>query len=68
MQLCDEITLANQHIGSLTAEIDDLKAGVTGKDDISVEYTEIKQAAETVAETKPAADEDFVPEEPKSAE
>ena len=68
VQLCDEITLANQHIGSLTAEIDDLKAGVTGKDDISVEYTEIKQDAETVAETKPAADEDFVSEEPKSAE
>ncbi|MGI5979634.1 MAG: hypothetical protein ACOX66_09115 [Oscillospiraceae bacterium] len=63
VQLCDEINLANQHISKLTAEIDALKSGVTGKDsNISVEYTEIKSESET----KTATDEDFVPEEPQS--
>ena len=59
VQLCDEITLANQHIGKLTAEIDSVKSGKDG--DISVAYTEVKEE-----ETKAASDEDFVKEEPKA--
>ena len=57
VQLCDEITLANQHIGKLTAEIDSVKSGKDGN--ISVAYTEVKEE-----ETKAASDEDFVKEEP----
>lgn len=60
VQLCDEITLANQHIGKLTAEIDSVKSGKDG--DISVAYTEVKE------EAKAASDEDFVKEEPKAEE
>lgn len=60
VQLCDEITLANQHIGKLTAEIDALKAGRDG--DISVEFTEVKE------DTAPASDDDFVKEDDKPAE
>ena len=63
VQLCDEITLANQHIGKLNAEIDSVKTGKDG--DISVAYTEVK---EEPAETKTAADEDFVKEDDKPAE
>lgn len=62
VQLCDEITLANQHIGKLSVEIDALKAGKNS--DISVEFTEVKDDAET----KPASDEDFVKEENTPAE
>lgn len=63
VQLCDEITLANQHIGKLSAEIDSVKSGKDG--DISVAYTEVKEDA---AAEKTAADEDFVKEDEKPAE
>ena len=63
VQLCDEITLANQHIGKLTAEIDSVKSGKDGE--ISVAYTEVKEKA---GEAAAAADEDFVKEEDKPAE
>ncbi len=62
VQLCDEITLANQHISKLNVEIDGLKAGKSS--DISVEFTEVKDDADT----KPASDEDFVKEDDKPAE
>lgn len=58
VQLCDEITLANQHIGKLTTEIDAVKAGRDG--DISVSYSEVSQDD---TEAKTAADEDFVKED-----
>lgn len=63
VQLCDEITLANQHIGKLSAEINSVKSGKDG--DISVAYTEVKEDA---AAEKTAADEDFVKEDEKPAE
>lgn len=61
VQLCDEITLANQHIGKLAAEIDSVKSGKDGN--ISVAYTEVNEG-----EAKPASDEDFVKEGPAEAE
>jgi hypothetical protein len=64
VQLCDEITLANQHIGKLNADIDSIKAGKDG--DISVPYTEVSEAP--ADETKAASDEDFVKEDDKPAE
>jgi len=42
VQLCDEISLANENISSILSELEDLKAGVVSKpDDIEVEFTEV---------------------------
>lgn len=61
VQLCDEITLANENIGKILSELDDLKAGVGGKcGDIEVEFTEV--TVDTAAEEKVASEEDFVKE------
>ncbi|NCB73438.1 MAG: hypothetical protein EOM51_01645 [Clostridia bacterium] len=61
VQLCDEITLANDNISKILSELDDLKVGLGVRNgDIQVEFTEV-----TVDDTaeKSAADEDFVKEE-----
>ena len=60
VQLCDEITLANENITKILAELDDLKAGVAGKSDIEVEFTEV--TTDAVDEEKVASEEDFVKE------
>ena len=60
VQLCDEITLANDNITKILSELDDLKAGLGAKGgDIEVEFAEV-----TVDETaeKAVAEEDFVKE------
>ena len=60
VQLCDEITLANENIVKILSELDDLKSGLGAKGgDIEVEFTEV-----TVDETaeKAVAEEDFVKE------
>ena len=60
VQLCDEITLANDNIAKILAELDDLKAGLGSKGgDIEVEFAEVivDEAAE-----KTVAEEDFVKE------
>lgn len=44
VQLCDEITLANENIAKILAELDDLKSGLSSKcgdGDIEVEFTEV---------------------------
>ncbi|MEA4896042.1 MAG: hypothetical protein VB064_12410 [Oscillospiraceae bacterium] len=42
VQLCDEITLANDNISKILSELDDLRAGLGSKDcDIEVEFTEV---------------------------
>ena len=60
VQLCDEITLANENIVKVLSELDELKAslGVKGGD-IEVEFTEV---AVDKTEEKAATDEDFVKE------
>lgn len=60
VQLCDEITLANENIAKILAELDDLKAGVSGKSDIEVEFTEV--CTDTTPDDKIASEEDFVKE------
>lgn len=60
VQLCDEITLANDNIAKILSELDDLKAGLGAKSgDIEVEFTEV-----TVEEPveKAVVEEDFVKE------
>ena len=60
VQLCDEITLANDNIAKILAELDDLKAGLGSKGgDIEFEFAEVivDEAAE-----KTVAEEDFVKE------
>ncbi|NLH01255.1 MAG: hypothetical protein GX488_05045 [Clostridiales bacterium] len=60
VQLCDEITLANEHIEKILAELDELKAGTGKCDDIEVEFTEVSM--ESTSDEKVATDEDFVKE------
>ena len=60
VQLCDEITLANENISKILEELDDLKAGVGGKSDIEVEFTEVY--TDSAEEVKVATEEDFVKE------
>ena len=58
VQLCDEITLANDNITKLLSELDELKAGLSSKDcDIEVEFTEVTVDK---PEEKVATEEDFV--------
>ncbi|MBP8640559.1 MAG: hypothetical protein KBI01_06635 [Oscillospiraceae bacterium] len=58
VQLCDEITLADENIARILSELDDLKASLGSKGcDIDVEFTEI--TVDEPAE-KAAAEEDFV--------
>jgi len=60
VQLCDEITLANDNISKVLSELDDLKAGLgTKSGDIEVEFTEV--TVDDAAE-KPVVEEDFVKE------
>lgn len=57
VQLCDEITLANENLSKLRVELDDLKAGLTAKGvDIEVELTEEAPCAEEA----PVLEDDFV--------
>jgi len=61
VQLCDEITLANENIGKILAELDEPKAGTDEKcNDIEVEFTEV--SADVSAEERTATEEDFVKE------
>lgn len=58
VQLCDEITLANENIVKILTELDDLKASLGSKGgDIDVEFTEV--TVDEPAE-KAVAEEDFV--------
>lgn len=58
VQLCDEITLANENIVKILSELDDLKASLGSKGgDIDVEFTEV--TVDEPAE-KAVAEEDFV--------
>ena len=58
VQLCDEITLADENIARILSELDDLKASLGSKGcDIDVEFTEI--TVDEPAE-KAVAEEDFV--------
>ncbi len=60
VQLCDEITLANDNIAKILSELDGLKVGLGVKNgDISVEFTEV--SVDEPAE-KAVAEEDFVKE------
>lgn len=58
VQLCDEITLANENIAKILFELDDLKAGGAKCGDIEVEFTEV--SVEPATEEKAATEEDFV--------
>lgn len=63
VQLCDEITLANENITRILSELDELRAGLSTKGgDVEVEFTEV-----TVDECadKAATEADFVSEPPK---
>ena len=61
VQLCDEITLANENMSKILVELEDLKAGVGVKcGDIEVEFTEV--TVDGAAE-KTATEEDFVKHE-----
>lgn len=53
VQLCDEITLANENISKILVELDDLRAGIKAED-ISVEFTDETENT--------AQEEDFVKE------
>lgn len=65
VQLCDEITLANENLGKLRAELDELKAGLTAKGiDIEVELAEEAPCTEEA----PVLEDDFVQESPESVE
>ena len=65
VQLCDEITLANESLSRLRVELDDLKAGLTAKGvDIEVELTEEAPCAEEA----PVLEDDFVQEAPEAVE
>ncbi len=60
VQLCDEITLANDNITKILSDLDELKAGLSSKDcDIEVEFTEVTVEK---PEEKVATEEDFVKE------
>lgn len=76
VQLCDEITLANENISSILSELEDLKTGVYSKpDDIEVEFTdvvvddkdfvsaEVSVDAENTALKEEAASEDSAPKD-----
>ena len=57
VQLCDEITLANQNIMKILSELDDLKSGLGSKSgDIEVEFTEVTVEP---ADDKAVTEEDF---------
>ena len=64
VQLCDEITLANENISKILAELEELKASLSAKgDDIDVEFTEVScDKPEETHEEKVATEEDFVKE------
>ena len=66
VQLCDEITLANDNMSKILSELDDLKASLGSKGgDIEVEFTEV--TVDEPAE-KAAVEEDFVKEEAASSD
>lgn len=72
VQLCEEVTLANENISRLQIELDELKSGVDTKehDDIEVEFTETAPDEDFVKDDAPAeekASED-APAEEKPAE
>lgn len=62
VQLCDEITLANENMARVLSELDELKAGLGVKGgDIEVEFTEVTVDK---PEEKAATEEDFVKDGP----
>jgi len=71
VQLCDEITLANENIAKVLSELDELKAGLGARGgDIEVEFTEVsvdKAEEKTVTEAdfaKEGSDGENAPEKP----
>lgn len=65
VQLCDEITLANENLAKLRTELDELKAGLTAKGiDIEVELTEEAPCTEEA----PVLEDDFVQEAQEAVE
>lgn len=68
VQLCDEITLANENITKILSELDDLKSSLGAKgEDIEVEFTEVacecaEETEEKPAEDKTVTEDDFAKE------
>ena len=56
IQLCDEVTLAQENIAAKEAEIAELKAGNDEDDSITVEFEEIDEADEPCCEETDFAD------------
>ena len=66
VQLCDEITLADENIAKILSELDDLKASLGSKGgDIDVEFTEVTVDEPT---EKAVAEEDFVKDNAEAEE
>jgi len=59
VQLCDEITLANENITKIVGELEDLKSGIKS-DGIEVEFTDVSENT--------AREEDFVKDEAEKKE
>jgi len=62
VQLCDEITLANENISKVLSELEELKSNLgtkCGDGDIEVEFTEVTVEKD---EEKTASEEDFAKE------
>ncbi|MDR1131085.1 MAG: hypothetical protein LBL15_01545 [Oscillospiraceae bacterium] len=68
VQLCDEITLANENIARILSELEALKTGLGAKGGgVEVEFTEVS-ADEEKAGGEGATEEDFVKDAPSAEE